>query len=373
MTVADLEGDLGAPSRKAQGMARRKLGDRSHLAQLCVAGLGFLLVVVATLSLTVGASDLDLPLIWQMAMSALGGKGDISLQHSVIFWDIRLPRMVLAILVGAALASAGATMQGLFRNPLADPGIVGISSGSVLFAIMAIVLGSTVLAPLQSVLGIYMLPLFAFVGGVGNTFLLYAIATRRGQTSVATMLLAGIAINALNGAFVGYLTFLSDDQQLRDLTFWSMGSLSGATWAKIQAILPFLVLSLAVTTFFANGLNALVMGDHQARHMGIHVQSLKRLSICAIGLSVGASVAVTGGIGFVGLVVPHLLRLFIGPDHRYLLPASALLGAVMMLLGDMVARTAVAPASLPIGIVMSAIGGPFFLWLLLRSRGALDL
>lgn len=354
-------------------LPNRHQGDRSSLARVVMAGLVLLLVSIATLSLTVGASDLDLAALWQMARGWLLGEEIVSARHQIILMDIRLPRMVMAILVGAALASAGATMQGLFRNPLADPGIVGISAGSIFFAIMAIVLGSTVLAPLQQVLGIYMLPLFAFAGGVGNTFLLYAIATRRGQTSVATMLLAGIAINALMMAMSGYLTFISDDQQLRDLTFWSMGSLGGATWVKIQAILPFILLSLFAVPLFAHGLNALVLGDHQARHMGIHVQLLKRLAICSIALSVGASVAVTGGIGFVGLVVPHLLRLLIGPDHRYLLPASALLGSILMLLADMVARTAVAPASLPIGIVMSAIGGPFFLWLLLRARGDLSL
>ena len=347
-------------------------GDRGPLARAAVIGLIVVLFVVAMASLTVGASDLGVGIVMEHVRSAIfGPSGDVG-RYSVILWDIRLPRMVLAILVGAALASAGAVMQGLFRNPLADPGIVGISAGSVLFAIIAIVLGGTLLAPVQDVLGIYMLPLFAFVGGAGNTFLLYLISTRRGQTSVATMLLSGIAINALMLSISGYLTFISDDQQLRDLTFWSMGSLGGANWVKIQAILPFLLFSLCLLPFLSSGLDGLVLGDHQARHMGIRVQALKRVAIFSIALSVGASVAVTGGIGFVGLVVPHLLRLLIGPDHRYLLPASALLGAILLLLADMVARTAVAPASLPIGIVTSAIGGPFFLWLVVRSRGILS-
>ena len=343
-------------------------GDRSHLARLTLLFLVPLLALIGLFSLTVGASDLTLPVLWQEGWQALTGEGHMPARYHVILWDIRMPRMVLATLVGASLASAGASMQGLFRNPLADPGLIGVSAGAVLFAIMAIVLGDTLLAPVQAVLGIYMLPLFAFLGGVANTMLLYTIATRGGQTSIATMLLAGIAISALMMALSGYLTYISDDQQLRDLTFWSMGSLGGATWSKIRAILPFILFSLGTIPFFAHGLNALVLGDHQASHMGVPVQRLKRLAIGSIALSVGASVAVTGGIGFVGLVVPHLLRLVIGPDHRYLLPASALLGAIFLLFADMVARTAVAPASLPIGIVMSAVGGPFFLWLLLRSR-----
>ena len=346
------------------GAIKRARGDRSPLARLVLLGLALLLVITAGLSLAVGASDLQISQLWSYWV---GGE-EMPLRHSVILWDIRLPRMVLGILVGAALASAGASMQGLFRNPLADPGIVGVSAGAALFAIIAIILGDTLLAPVQSLLGIYMLPLFAFLGGVFNTLLLYLIATRGGQTSVATMLLAGIAIGALMGALSGYLVFISNDQQLRDLTFWSMGSLAGANWIKIKAVLPFILLALAVMPFSAQGLNALVLGDHQARHMGVPVQRLKRVTITSIALAVGASVAVTGGIGFVGLIVPHLLRLVIGPDHRYLLPASSLLGAILLLLADTVARTVVAPASLPIGIVMSAVGGPFFLWLLLRTK-----
>ena len=364
MSVAGLSEAADTGKLSLSDYIKAKGGDRSVFGRLAFIALVLLLTGTAGLSLTVGASDLNFAQLWSYW---LGGE-EMPVRHTVILWDIRMPRMILGIMVGASLASAGASMQGLFRNPLADPGIVGVSAGAALFAIIAIILGDTLLSPLQSLLGIYMLPLFAFFGGVFNTLLLYIIATRRGQTSVATMLLAGIAIGALMGAVSGYLIFISNDQQLRDLTFWSMGSLAGANWLKIQAILPFVFLALAVLPFTAHGLNALMLGDHQARHMGVPIQKLKRLTIASIALAVGASVAVTGGIGFIGLVVPHLLRLLIGPDHRYLLPASALLGAVLLLLADMVARTVAAPASLPIGIVMSAIGGPFFLFLLLRSK-----
>jgi iron complex transport system permease protein len=187
------------------------------------------------------------------------------------------------------------------------------------------------------------------------------------------MLLAGIALAAMAVAFTGVLIFMADDRQLRDLTFWSLGSLAGATWQKIGAVAPIIIVALAATPFLARGLNALALGEATANHLGIPVQRLKYVAIVAVSAAVGASVAVSGGIGFVGIVVPHLLRLLVGPDNRYLLPSSALLGASMLLLADAVSRTIVAPAELPIGIVTAAVGAPFFLWILLRRRGILDL
>jgi iron complex transport system permease protein len=211
------------------------------------------------------------------------------------------------------------------------------------------------------------------LGGLATTLLLYRVSTRQGRTSVATMLLAGIALAAMAMAFTGLLIFVADDRQLRDLTFWSLGSLSGATWQKIGAVAPIMLLALAATPFLARGLNALALGAATANHLGIPVQRVKYVAIVAVAAATGASVAVSGGIAFVGIVVPHLLRLLIGPDNRYLLPASALLGASLLLLADAVSRTIVAPAELPIGIVTAAAGAPFFLWILLRRRGVLDL
>jgi iron complex transport system permease protein len=223
------------------------------------------------------------------------------------------------------------------------------------------------------VLGTFTLPLAAFAGGLATTLVLYRISTRQGRTSVATMLLAGIALAAMAMAFTGVLIFMADDRQLRDQTFWSLGSLAGATWQKIGAVAPLIIVALAATPVLARGLNALALGEATANHLGIPVQRLKYVAIVAVAAAVGASVAVSGGIGFVGIVVPHLLRLLIGPDNRYLLPASALLGASMLLLADAVSRTIVAPAELPIGIVTATVGAPFFLWILLRRRGILDL
>ncbi|MCB2052370.1 MAG: iron ABC transporter permease, partial [Novosphingobium sp.] len=205
------------------------------------------------------------------------------------------------------------------------------------------------------------------------TLILYRVATRQGRTSIATMLLAGIALSALAMALTGVLVFVADDRQLRDLTFWQLGSLAGATWPKVAASSPIILLGIVAAPFMSRGLNALALGEATAAHLGVPVQRLKHVTIIMVSAVVGACVAISGGIGFVGIVVPHLLRLFIGPDNRYLLPASALLGAIMLMAADAVSRTIVAPAELPIGIVTAAVGAPFFLWILLRRRGVIDL
>ncbi|MEM8859747.1 MAG: iron chelate uptake ABC transporter family permease subunit, partial [Chloroflexota bacterium] len=281
---------------------------------------------------------------------------------------IRFPRVLLGVLVGAALGISGAAIQGLFRNPLAAPGLIGISSGAALAAVAVIVLGATLLEGLTELLGNFTLPASAFVGGVITTFIIYQLASSNGRTSVVTMLLAGIAINALTGAVIGILTFIADDEQLRSLTFWGLGSLGGATWRSLRVAAPMILAALITLPFLARPLNALLLGEDEAKHLGIHVERTKRFVIVWVALAVGAAVAVSGAIGFVGLVVPHLLRLTIGPDHRYVIPGSALLGASLLLCADLIARTIVVPAELPIGIVTSLLGGPFFLWLLLRDR-----
>jgi iron complex transport system permease protein len=350
-----------------------KDGDRSARARAATAMLLLLLAATMLFSLASGASDASAWTIVRGWLVSVSDADPLSVRDSVIIYDIRLPRIVMGVLIGAALAVSGAVMQGLFRNPLADPGLVGVSAGSSLGAVSVIVLGTTMLAPLTAMFGTFALPLAAFAGGLATTLILYRISTRQGRTSVATMLLAGIALAALAMALTGVLIFMADDRQLRDLTFWQLGSLAGATWNKIWAIGPIIVLALAATPFLARGLNALALGEATASHLGIPVQRLKYVAIVSVSAAIGASVAVSGGIGFVGIVVPHLLRLAMGPDNRYLLPASALLGASMLLLADAVSRTIVAPAELPIGIVTATVGAPFFLWILLRRRGILDL
>jgi iron complex transport system permease protein len=355
-------------------MATASEGDRSGRARIVILFLCLGLVLVVLLSLTSGASDASaVSVVHDWLLGAAPGNEALNARDRLIVYDIRLPRVILGVLIGAALAVSGAVMQGLFRNPLADPGLIGVSAGSSLGAVAVIVLGATVLAPFTSALGTLALPLAAFCGGLATTLVLYQVATRHGRTSVATMLLAGIALAALAMALTGILIFMADDRQLRDLTFWQLGSLGGATWPKIASVGPIIILALAAMPFMARGLNALALGEATAGHLGIPVQRLKYTAIVGVSAAVGASVAVSGGIGFVGIVVPHLLRLLIGPDNRYLLPASALLGASMLLIADAVARVIVAPAELPIGIVTAIAGAPFFLWILLRKRGVIDL
>lgn len=335
-------------------------GDRTRRARMAIVLLALLLVATALFSITSGASDVTAATVLR---DLFGNSDAVTVRDRIIIYDIRLPQLLLGILVGAALAVSGAVMQGLFRNPLADPGLVGVSSGASLGAVSMIVLGPTLLGPLNQALGTLALPVMAFVGGLVTTLILYQVATRHGRTSVATMLLAGIALAALAMAMTGILIFMADDRQLRDLTFWSLGSLAGATWSKIYAVAPIIIAALAVSPFLARGLNALALGEPTAHHMGVPVQRLKYAAILAVSAAVGASVAVSGGIGFVGIVVAHMLRLAIGPDNRYLLPASALLGASLLLLADSVSRMIVAPAELPIGIVTALAGAPFFLWI----------
>jgi len=318
--------------------------------------LAMLLVAVATWSLTQGAmaigpGDVAGALVRWLAGEA--GRGD-----DAIVLSLRLPRLLLAVVVGSALAAGGATMQGLFRNPLADPGLIGVSAGAALGAVGAIVLGSSS--------GSWHVALAAFAGGLAATSVVFLLGRRR--PGVAYLLLAGVAINAVAMAGVGLLTYLADENQLRDLTFWSLGSLGGASWSRLRIVVPWIVLPLLCLPRAARALNALLLGDGEAALLGFRPERLQPFLIAMVALSVGASVAFTGVIGFVGLVVPHLLRMCFGPDHRFLLPASAVGGAILLVVADALARTMVAPGELPIGVLTALVGGPFFLWLLLSRR-----
>ncbi|MGE0845501.1 MAG: FecCD family ABC transporter permease [Flavobacteriaceae bacterium] len=347
-------------------------GDRSRKAQVALVLLAAALVAAGMFSLAWGSSDasaLDVMRHW----IGLAGGDPLSPRDRLIIENIRLPRVLLGMLIGAGLAVSGVILQGLFRNPLADPGLIGITAGGSLSAVSVIVLGGTALAPVTAALGIYALAIAAFAGSLAAAFILYRIATRRGRTSVATMLLGGIAITAFANAVAGVLIYLASDAQLRDLIFWSLGSVAGATATKIAATAPIILLALAATPFLARALNALALGEAAAGHLGISVQLMKNLALVCVAAMTGASVAVSGGIGFVGIVVPHVLRLAIGPDHRYLLPASALLGAAFLVVADAFSRTVVAPAELPIGIVTALVGAPVFIWIVMRKRSVLDL
>lgn len=332
--------------------------------------LGLLLVLVLWLSLALGPVSLPLGDTLRAALRLLGLPlaADASVQQAeLILSQIRMPRTLLGLAVGMVLALCGVAMQGLFRNPLADPGLVGVSSGAALGAAVVIV-GGAAFGGLPDVFAPYLLSVCAFFGGLLVTALVYRLGRRDGQTNVATMLLAGIALTALAGAAIGLFTYLADDATLRTLTFWNLGSLNGASYSRLW---PLLLATLAVALWLprrARALNALLLGESEARHLGFDVERLKRELVFCTALGVGAAVAAAGLIGFIGLVVPHLMRLLVGPDHRLLLPASALAGASLLLLADLVARLALAPAELPIGIVTALIGAPFFLYLLVRGR-----
>ncbi len=331
--------------------------------------LVLLCMLAAWLSLALGPVSLPLADVLRAVLRLFGVPvGGAGLQQAeLIIGQIRLPRTLLGLSVGAVLALSGVAMQGLFRNPLADPGLVGVASGAALGAAIAIVGGSW-LGGMPSWIEPYLLSICAFVGGLLVTALVYRLGRRDGRTHVATMLLAGIALTALAGSAVGLFTYLADDATLRSLTFWNLGSLNGASY---QRLWPLLLVVAAVALWLprrARALNALLLGESEARHLGIEVERLKRELVFCTALGVGAAVAAAGLIGFIGLVVPHLVRLLAGPDHRVLLPASLLAGAALLLFADLVARLALAPAELPIGIVTALIGAPFFLVLLVRGR-----
>ncbi|WP_050929479.1 FecCD family ABC transporter permease [Aestuariivita boseongensis] len=340
--------------------------DRRQTARAAHLWLLLLLGVSALASLGIGASGVSL---WA-TLGKLATGDALSLSERVVLMNIRLPRLITGIAVGAALAVSGALMQGLFRNPLADPGIVGVSAGAGLGAVTAIVLGP--LLPV-TLFGPALLPLAAFIGAWASMLLLYRVATRAGRTSVATMLLAGIALAALAGAISGLMVYHADDDQLRDLTFWQLGSLTGASWSKIGIVGPVILIAILLAQTLGRGLNGLALGEAAAHHIGIEVQRTKTSAILCVAAATGAAVAISGGIGFIGIVVPHLLRLATGPDHRMLLVNSALLGASLLLLADVISRVVIAPAELPIGIVTAVLGAPVFIWILLRQRGVVDL
>ena len=335
-------------------------GWRAFLGAQVTRPLVVLAGVTATLILALAASAMsgavDIP--WKILPAIVWGPSDdVPSMLRQVLLDIRLPRVLFSAVVGAALAVTGVAMQALFRNPLAEPGLVGITSGGALGAVTAIVLtaGSFVLIAIA-----------AFIGSLLATFLAYLLGRR--HPGMAGLLLAGIAVNAIAGSGIGLLTYAADDRQLRDLTFWSLGSVAGSTWQLVAFLGPWTLALLTWLCLQWKALNALLLGEREAAHLGYALKPLRRQLMVVIALVVGPLVAVTGGIGFVGLVVPHLVRMALGAHHRYCLLVSAVGGALLLVLADWLARVAVIPAELPIGLVTSLIGGPFFLWLLLRVR-----
>ncbi|NLS13378.1 iron ABC transporter permease [Vibrio sp. SM6] len=326
-----------------------------------------LLYLTLVSSITIGPMNIS---FWDSLKALIPNTSDLPDYVAVIIQEVRLPRTLLAIAIGGILAICGTVMQGLFRNPLADPGIIGVSAGASLGAAIAIVLFGGVIGH-SAFLVFGTVPVFAFIGGALATFAIYYLGTSSNGTSVTIMLLAGVALGAIAGAGLGLLNYFADDQALRDLSLWTMGSLAGASWSAL--ILAYITLAILAAAFYyyAKPLNALLLGESEARHLGINVQALKRNLILLTAAGVGVTVALSGMIGFIGLVVPHIGRMLIGPDHKSLIPVSLLLGAFVLLLSDMISRTIVAPLEIPVGIITAALGAPFFLALLLKQRGRL--
>ncbi|EGR1270806.1 iron ABC transporter permease [Vibrio parahaemolyticus] len=326
---------------------------------------GFL-AFIAIASITVGPMNISFT---DSLRGLIGAHSELAPHIQLVINEIRLPRTILCMFIGAILAICGVVMQGLFRNPLAEPGIIGVSAGAALGGAFAIVVFAEFSQNHPQLMNLAALPLFAFLGGALTTVLVYWLGTNKFGTSVTIMLLAGVAISALSGAAIGFLNFSADDQMLRDLTLWSMGSLAGANWAGIGLASVTLVVLLFWFHKKAMSLNALLLGESEARHLGVPVQKLKRQLILLSAVGVGVTVSICGAISFIGLVIPHLGRMLAGPDHRTLLPISALLGALLLTCADMIARVLLAPAELPVGIVTALIGAPFFIYLLFQQRG----
>lgn len=339
-----------------------------------IAGLVVVLLLVCVASAAIGAAGIPLArLPAALGLPFADADPATYARDELVLWSVRLPRIALAVVVGSLLAASGTIMQGLFRNPLADPALVGVASGGALAAAATIVVGDRLLPYVGAALPFGLLPLAAFGGSLATTLVLHRLATHQNRTSIAVFLLGGLAIAALANAGIGLLVFIADDQQLRDVTFWMLGSLGGATWDKVAISAPFLGALLLSIPFIAHGLDLLVLGEADAFHMGVDVERLKRLAIILVSAMTGAAVAFAGIIGFIGIVVPHLLRLVVGPGHRLLLPASLCAGAILLLAADTCARTVAAPAEVPIGILTAIVGAPFFLVLLLRQRNLVGL
>ncbi|MFC9750681.1 FecCD family ABC transporter permease [Streptomyces niveus] len=339
-----------------------RVSQRRGATWLLTAALLGVLLLLALLSAGLGAYDIPLGDVLSSVRHRMGiGGAALDRVPESVLWNVRLPRVVLALLVGASLGCAGALMQGVFGNPLAEPGVIGISAGAAVGAVASIALG-------LSFLGNWTVTVCAFVSGLLTVLLVYAMSRSGGRTEVVTLILTGIAVNAFAGALIGLSIFFADNAQISQITFWQLGSLAQATWPKVLAVLPCALLGLAVAPFYARKLDLLALGERPARHLGVDVERLRVILVLVVALLTAAAVAVAGIITFVGLLVPHLLRMANGPGHRFLVPGSALGGALVLVAGDLAARTVAAPAELPLGVLTALFGSPFFFWLLRRTR-----
>lgn len=331
--------------------------------------LSLSLGIACLFSLSTGAISMRFSQIFELIMNAFGLSDTSSLTEVQmhVFWSLRLPRLGFALLVGLGLAVSGAALQGIFRNPLVDSGIVGIASGSALFATTFIVLNSFI--PLFFLGNVQLTMAFiAFVGALLTAFLVFRISLFQGKSNTVLLILAGVALNALAGSLTGLLTYFADDKQLRDITFWSLGSLSGASSNALFILFPFTCIPFVVLMRFRSALNAFSLGESAAYFMGVNTQRVKLIVLVCATAMVGASVSFVGSVGFVGLVVPHILRLIVGPNHIHLLPMSALSGAILLVFADLLSRVLLPPTEIPIGIITAIIGTPVLIGIIVKQK-----
>ncbi len=336
-----------------------------------------LLTIILLISFIYGPVHISLFQIIDILLNQINIKsnfsedGYTSIQNMVLL-NIRLPRILLAILVGTGLGTSGAILQGLFRNPLVDPGFIGVSSGAAVGAMIAIMFSAFFSTFINKNLLVFLLPILAIIGSFITTLMVYILSKVHNKTNIMAMLLSGIAINALSGALIGIFISISTDSQLRSFTFWTLGGLDNADWSVILITSIFIIFPLTIIYKMKSQLDIFMLGDAEAMHLGINVEWLKKKIILISSIMVGISVSFCGMIGFIGLITPHLIRMIIGPNHNYLIPASALLGALLLTTSDIIAKSIISPAQLPIGVVTSCIGAPFFIWLIYNQKKRLS-
>ena len=330
-----------------------------------------MLVALAILALYIGVYDFNGVSPFKVLSQFITNDPNLPLSDKYVIWDVRAARIIMAILIGSMLAVSGTSLQGLFKNPLATGEAIGLTSGATLLAAIAIVLGGHFKQYLPEMVQFSLTGISAFIGALLAMMLVYRISTSAGKTNVVMMLLSGVAITSIGFSITGFLIYISKDEQLRDLTFWNMGSLAAATWTKNIVLTIVMIISYLVLLPKGKALNAMMLGERDAQHLGINVERLKKQIVIITSLMVGTCVAFSGTIGFVGLIVPYILRLLFKSNYTFILPLSAVLGSILLLIADTISRSIVAPSELPIGILTSLIGGPIFIAILIKFKKSL--
>ncbi|MAM98563.1 MAG: iron ABC transporter permease [Candidatus Marinimicrobia bacterium] len=332
----------------------------------------FLLAIISLVSTTIGPVKISILQIIDILFESINintnlSSSEISQAFKTVVIDIRLPRILMGIIVGIALGISGAILQGLFRNPLIDPGFIGVSSGAAIGA-MFVIMFSQLIAIENNFYIQFLLPVFAMSGGLSTTILVYKMSQMSGKTNIMAMLLSGIAVNAFSGSIIGFLVYRASDMELRSFTFWTLGSLDNSNWLIVSIAVVAILIPIIISINLRKKLDIFMLGDAEAGYLGLNIEKLKKRIIFISALMVGVTVAFCGMIGFIGLVTPHLVRLIMGPSHKTLIFGSAILGAIILILADFISRIIIAPAQLPIGIITSALGAPFFLWLIVSQK-----